>query len=519
MKFSRIPSRRGRAAVLLAAALVAGGSLAAPATAAEAEGVVQYAGAADAVPGSYIVMLKESGAKAEPQRGTALASRYRGKLRDTYDAAFQGYAVEMSAQQARRLAADPAVATVVQNRKVKLDATQPNPPSWGLDRIDRRRLPLDKKYVYRDSAGTGVTAYVIDTGVRISHSDFGGRARYGFDAIDGGGAADGHGHGTHVAATVAGTTYGVAKKAKIVAVRVLNNEGEGTTAQVVAGINWVTKNAVKPAVVNMSLGGDADVVLDTAVRNSIASGLTYAVAAGNAGVDASTHSPARVPTALTVGSSDSGEARSYFSNTGKLVDLFAPGSDIVSAGSWFDQHEVTMSGTSMAAPHVAGAAALYLSTHRTASPATVAKALIDASAKGSLHDIGTGSPNRLLYSGTAPQSPAGPRFFNGTNQTINDNVIWSHLPVTGVAGKAPSDLELELNIKHEWRGDLRIELVAPDGTRYRIKNSEPYDSGTNVIGIYAVNASAESASGVWKLKVTDTSSFFGGYLDSWALRF
>ncbi|KPC95413.1 serine protease, partial [Streptomyces sp. NRRL F-6602] len=204
---------------------------------------------------------------------------------------------------------------------------------WGLDRIDQASLPLDSKYTYPDKAGEGVTAYIIDTGVRISHSDFGGRAANGYDAVDNDNVAqDGNGHGTHVAGTVAGSAYGVAKKAKIVGVRVLNNAGSGTTAQVVAGIDWVTQNAVKPAVANMSLGGGADAALDQAVRNSIASGVTYGVAAGNENQNAGNVSPARVTEAITVGSTTNTDARSSFSNWGTVVDIFAPGSSITS--SW-----------------------------------------------------------------------------------------------------------------------------------------------------------------------------------------
>ncbi|MFF5443981.1 S8 family serine peptidase [Streptomyces sp. NPDC012888] len=500
------------------------GALASPATAAGPpggpEGVVQYAGARDAVPGSYLVVLRESsGARAAAERGAALSARYGGKLGRTFDAALHGFSVQLSERQARRLAADPDVATVAQNRVMRLDATQPAPPSWGLDRIDRRRLPLSNSFTYPDSGGTGVTVYVVDTGVRITHQDFGGRARYGFDAIDGGAAGDGHGHGTHVAATVAGAKYGVAKKAKVVAVRVLDDGGSGTTEQVVAGIDWVTRNAVKPAVVNMSLGGDPDVVLDTAVRNSIASGLTYTVAAGNDGVDASQHSPARVPTAITVGASDRNDARAYFSNTGKLLDLFAPGDEIVSASNGWDSHEATLSGTSMAAPHVAGAAALWLAGHRTATPAQVDAALKYSATTYSLFGIGTGSPNRMLYTGTAPPRPAGPRFANTADVTIDDNVITSSITVSGVSGKAPWYLDVGVNIKHEWRGDLRIELIAPDGTAYRIKTEDPYDYGSDVLGVFGVNASSETANGVWKLRVSDVGDFWSGYLDSWSLRF
>ncbi|MFG2292265.1 S8 family serine peptidase [Streptomyces sp. NPDC048603] len=504
-------------ALLAAAATVAGG-LASPAAAAEPEAAVLYAGAANAVPGSYIAMLKDTGTHASAQKGPDLAKRYGGKLDHTYDAAFQGFSVEMSERQARQLAADPAVATVVQNRRVKLDGTQPNPISWGLDRIDRRRLPLEKRYDYPDSAGTGVTVYVIDTGVRISHTDFGGRARYGFDAIDGGGADDGHSHGTHVAATVAGKSYGVAKQAKIVAVRVLNDQGSGTTAQVVAGINWVTKNAVKPAVANMSLGGDPDVALDTAVRNSVNSGITYTVAAGNDNEDANGHSPAREPAAITVGATNDIDSRASFSNYGKLVDIFAPGESIYSAGNWSDYDVQVKSGTSMAAPHVAGAAALYLSTHRTSTPAQVATYLTSTAATRSLQNIGSGSPNKMLFTGT-PWTP-GPRFWNGTNQTIDDNTIWSAIKVTNVPGKAPADLDVELNIKHEWLADLKVEIRAPDGSWYRLRQEGTYDGRSGaLIGIFRVNASSEVANGTWNLRIQDKSDYFGGYLDSWAIGF
>ncbi|OSC53636.1 serine protease, partial [Streptomyces sp. 4F] len=252
-------------------------------------------------------------------------------------------------------------------------------PSWGLDRIDQQNRPLDSSYTYPDSAGQGVTAYVIDTGVRITHSDFGGRASYGYDAIDNDNTAqDGHGHGTHVAGTVAGSAYGVAKQAKVVGVRVLDNSGSGTTAQVVAGIDWVARNAAKPAVANMSLGGGADSALDAAVRNAIASGVTFVVAAGNESTNASTKSPARVTEAITVGATTSSDARASYSNYGSVLDLFAPGSSITSAWNSGDSATNTISGTSMASPHVAGAAALHLADNPSATPAQVASALTSA---------------------------------------------------------------------------------------------------------------------------------------------
>lgn len=399
--------RIATAAAMAVAALTLGSLSALPAAASPAapEGVIENAGAEGAIAGSYIVTLDES-AQAETAEGRAVAARFGAKIKRTYTSALNGYAVELSEAQAKKLAADPAVSSVVQNRVFTIDGTQPSPPSWGLDRIDQKALPLNQSYTYPDTAGQGVTAYIIDTGVRISHSDFGGRAFNGYDAIDNDNVAqDGHGHGTHVAGTVAGTSYGVAKKAKIVGVRVLNNQGSGTTEQVVAGIDWVTQNAVKPAVANMSLGGGVDTALDTAVRNSIASGVTYAVAAGNDNSNASNYSPARVSEAITVGSTTNTDARSSFSNYGSVLDIFAPGSNITSSWNSSDSATNTISGTSMATPHVAGAAAVYLAGNPTATPAQVSTALTTAATPNVVTNPGSGSPNRLLYIGGGTTTP------------------------------------------------------------------------------------------------------------------
>ncbi|MEV5355221.1 S8 family peptidase [Streptomyces sp. NPDC052693] len=526
MAVMRTPHRstRRRLAALGAtatAALVASLVSALPAGAAPvaAEGRVQYEGAANAVAGSYIVTLKTE--KAGSAEGRALARKYGAAIERTYTKALNGYEVEASASEAKRLAADPAVASVVQNRTFSITATQPGPPSWGLDRIDQRNLPLNSSYTYPDAAGEGVTAYVIDTGVRITHSDFGGRASYGYDAVDNDNTAqDGHGHGTHVAGTVAGNAYGVAKKAKVVGVRVLNNSGQGTTAQVVAGIDWVARNAVKPAVANMSLGGPGDTAIDTAVRNAITSGVTFVVAAGNESTNASTRSPARVTEAVTVGATTSGDAKASYSNYGSVLDLFAPGSSITSAWSTGDSATNTISGTSMASPHVAGAAALHLAADPAATPAQVSAALTSAATTGVVTSPGTGSPNRLLYVGGGTTTPPGPRFENTADQAIADNATAeSPVTVSGVSGNAPSALAVKVHIVHTYIGDLQVQLIAPDGTAYTLKGYGTGGSADNIDTTYTVDASSETANGTWKLRVSDNANFDTGRIDAWALQF
>ncbi|MEU8464389.1 S8 family serine peptidase [Streptomyces sp. NPDC029003] len=360
--------------------------------AAPAEGTVYGLGAPGAIDGSYVVILDGS---ADKQK---LADKYGGELQRTYGSRVNGFSASgLSETEAKRLAADPAVGKVVQNKKFSTKATQPNPPSWGLDRIDQTAKEGDKKYVYPDGAGEGVTAYVIDTGIRVTHKDFGGRATSGFDAVDNDDSADdGNGHGTHVAGTIAGTAHGVAKKAKLVAVRVLDNNGSGTTEQVVAGIDWVTQHHSGPSVANMSLGGGADEALDEAVRRAVASGITFAVAAGNESADAGQGSPARVPEALTVASSTIDDAQSSFSNFGSVVDLYAPGSDITSDWNDSDSGTKTISGTSMATPHVAGAAAVYLGGHPSSTPAQTATALTAAATAGAVTNPSAGTANKLL---------------------------------------------------------------------------------------------------------------------------
>jgi subtilisin family serine protease len=278
--------------------------------------------------------------------------------------------------------------------------TQANPP-WGLDRTDQRNLPLNASYSFT-SQGTGVKAYVIDTGIRTTHTDFGGQASSGFDAIDGGPADDCHGHGTHVSGTIGGTTYGVAKDVSLVAVRVLGCDGSGTNAQVISGIDWVIGNhpAGQAAVANMSLGGAANSAIDTAIRNLYNDGVTVVVAAGNDAADACASSPARVAEAITVAASDTNDAMASFSNGGTCVDLFAPGVNVVSAGYSSDTATATMSGTSMASPHVAGAAARVLQSNPGASPATVAATLTSGATANKI--TGAGRKCTILFVGCRP---------------------------------------------------------------------------------------------------------------------
>jgi subtilisin family serine protease len=355
------------------------------------------------VTNSYIVVLEDwaVGYKGEnsaaPDIAANLATIYNGKVKHIYKHAVSGFSVELTEDQALALSQDARVKYVEEDGIIHTGTTQTG-ATWGLDRIDQRDRPLNGTYTYTPT-GAGVHAYIIDTGIRVTHSQFGGRASVAFDSIgDGQNGIDCNGHGTHVAGTVGGSTYGVAKGVTLHAVRVLDCSGSGTDSTVIAGIDWVTAHRVTPAVANMSLGGGASPTLDTAVQNSINSGVTYAIAAGNDGLNACNYSPARVAAAITVGSTTSTDARSSFSNYGTCVDIFAPGSSITSAWNTSDTATNTISGTSMATPHVTGVAALYLQNNPTASPATVASAITSTATSGRLTGIGTGSPNLLLYS-------------------------------------------------------------------------------------------------------------------------
>ncbi|HEX6358733.1 S8 family peptidase [Actinophytocola sp.] len=515
-------SLRARAVTVSFACLASVLATGAVAAAEPAQGTIAGEDAPGAVQDRYIVVFKNTAPEATQVSSSArnLAARFGGNVRGEFTRAVRGFTVEMPEAAAKRLAADPAVASVEQDRVVRLTETQTG-PTWGLDRLDQRTLPLSGTYTYPNTAST-VTAYILDTGVRLSHTQFGGRARSGYDFVNkDADASDCQGHGTHVAGTVAGATYGVAKQAKIVSVRVLDCAGSGTFSGIIAGVDWVTKNAVKPAVANMSLGGPAGLSLDTAVRNSIAAGITYVVAAGNSNTDACTASPARVGEAITVGATDAADKRASFSNRGTCVDLFAPGVNVQSATKDGDTTSGWMSGTSMAAPHVAGAAAMYLSANPAATPAKVRDLMVAQATAGVVTDAGTGSPNLLLHTGAlsaAPTPPPACTVSSDQDQAIADRSSKdTRLTVSGCTGLASTTSSVEVHVKHADRGDLTVSLVAPDGSVYDLRSATPGDDVANLDAVYRVNLGSESRNGTWTLRVSDRYLGDTGYLDRWAL--
>jgi aqualysin 1 len=347
-----------------------------------------------AIEGRYIVTMKP--AVADVGGTAARLMKARGGRPDrTFGRVFKGFSARLNAADLLALRAHPDVLAVEPDVLVSIAATQSG-ATWGLDRIDQAALPLNGGYTY-NATGSGVRAYIIDTGIRSTHADLAGRVLPGFSAFaDGNGSEDCNGHGTHVAGTVGGSVYGVAKQVSLVPVRVLGCDGSGSLSGVIAGVDWVASQTHRPAVANMSLGAGASTALDTAVNGAINAGITVVVAAGNSNVDACTASPARVPAAITVGATTSSDARASYSNFGTCLDVFAPGSAITSAWHTGNTATSTISGTSMASPHVAGVAAQVLQQQPSATPSVVASAILNASTSNRVSGAGTGSPNRLL---------------------------------------------------------------------------------------------------------------------------
>lgn len=369
---------------------------AAPAT---TNSVLSSSEAKGIIKNQYIVILnKDVGSSNEFAQG--IAKQHGGKVLQTYDAVLKGFAIYLpdvaGTAFVEAMKKNPKVVSVENDTIMKIDATTQSNPDWGLDRIDQKNLPLDSAYSYLQT-GSGTTAYIVDTGILSTHQQFSGRVLSGYTAIsDGNGTSDCHGHGTHVAGTVGGSTYGVTKNVSLVPIRILGCDGSGASSNVIAGLDWILKNGKKPAVVNMSLGGEANASLDSAVENLFNNGYVMVVAAGNSNTDACSSSPARVSKAITVAATDSTDTRASYSNYGSCVDIFAPGSQINS--SWIGSNTATkvLNGTSMATPHVVGVVAEMLQSTPTATPQIISNNLLNQASNNVVKNP-SGSPNRLLY--------------------------------------------------------------------------------------------------------------------------
>ena len=516
------PTLRRRLATLAATGLTAAALLALPAgTAAAQPGKIRGADAKGAIPDSYLVVF-ESAVSTTATRPLVdrLATKHRARVGFRYGGSLRGFSARMTRAQALRLSLDPAVAYVEQDRTVRAVGTQRPTPSWGLDRTDQRSLPLSSSYTY-PSSGTGVTAYVIDSGIRTTHRDFGSQAVWGTNTTGDGINTDCDGHGTHVAGTVGGTAYGVAKAVRLVAVKVLDCAGNGSLSGVVAGVDWVTAHhGSGPAVANMSLGGPgSSPTLEQAVRTSISDGVVYAVASGNSSSDACNSTPARTAPAITVNASTRTDGRASFSNFGGCTDLFAPGQSITSAWHTSDTATNTISGTSMAAPHVAGAAARVLGARPGATPAQVWTTLSASATANKITDPGPGSPDRLLHlAGTTapPTTQCGPRT-NGTDVAIRDlRTVSSRITVSGCSGKASGRATIKVHIRHGAKGDLAVDLITPTGAV--VKLHQRTGGGTNDVHFsYVRKLSAYAANGAWRLRVRDAVKSNTGRIEGWTL--
>ena len=424
-----------------------------------------------AVQGRYIVRVRSA---ADPDALASMSQALgRGRVRHVYRHAYRGFAIQASEAVARALSSDPAVAYVEEDAVVRATGAQAlhDEDNWGLDRIDQRVITRNGAaaydHSYRYSAeGTGVNVYVVDTGVRTTHVEFGGRAFAAFDArAYEGVTGDCHGHGTHLAGIVGGLRFGVAKSVTLHSVRVLGCEGAGLVSELLAGIDWITSHHVRPAVINMSIGAGASDAFDESARAALAAGITFVAAAGNDSADACDGLVGGVPGLVVVGASGSSDAREPYSNYGRCVDLFAPGGDVLSAYAVSDEARTFMSGTSMASPHVAGAATLYLQQHPAATPAQVATALTGSATGGVVLDAGIGSPNRLLFT---------PHFGDTTPPTISAIELAPGATVRGIHAlrvSAEDDIEMASVTVSACRSHVGTATVAPYSIQWNTTTS------------------------------------------------
>lgn len=491
------------------------------------------------IPDQYIVVFKWGEQHAQA-RANELAAAHGAQVMGVYEHAIKGFAMRGSEQAARAIARNPNVDFVEADQTISAGAVQSPVPSWGLDRVDQRVLPLNNSYTFNFN-GAGVHVYIIDTGIRSTHTDFGGRVALDFTAInDGNGASDCNGHGTHVAGSAGAATYGVAKNVTLHAVRVLDCAGSGSNSGVISGVDFVTANHLSPAVANMSLGGGASTALDNAVNNSVASGVFYAVAAGNENANACNSSPARAANAYTVAASTSSDQRASFSNFGACVDVFAPGLSITSTWSTSNTATNTISGTSMASPHVAGAAALVRAQNPGLTPTQVAQTLTANATSGKLTSIGTGSPNLLLFTltsgGGGPTVVYSENFDAGTasgwNKSTAANDLWrvSSDCVTAKSGsftisfsRAAPNCDYDAGTVSGWARSPRINLSGFASATLTFNHFWQTESFSSAFDIMRIQASTDDGATWTTIKQIDSrnpnpSGFLAESLDVTSFR-